>query len=165
MKKWLVPLSVLTVIGCIENAIPAEPMVPVTPAALPPLEATLAMPATGWQQFRVLSPNVLELTLITTKASIQDRVTEWDFIGENFKLQLPASTNISVTVNNRSVAVEGLGFKRRPLYAPLKHRDLRIRNDFYVQLAEAIPDNAVIEVRVKLELGRPRSAPPVVSRL
>ena len=111
-------------------------------------ENTLAMPAVGWQQLRVLSPSLLELTLISTKPSIQAPAAEWNFIGENFKLQLPPTSDFSVTVNGQPVAVAGIGFKRRPLYAPLKHRDLRIGNYLYVQLAGPVAENAAIVVKV-----------------
>jgi len=45
------------------------------------------------------------------------------------------------------VTVQSVGFKRRPLYAPLAVRDLRIDNCLYLQLATAIADDQTVEVK------------------
>src|SRR5688572_27775764 len=86
----------------------------------------LALPEIGEHGLRILSPTILELTLITTKARDPAPVNEWNFVDNNFKLNLPSSTEFAVHAGNRSVPVEKIGFKRRVLYAPLKQRDLRI---------------------------------------
>ena len=109
-------------------------------------ENTLALPAVGDQQLRVLTPTVLELTLITTKAETNAPPAEWNFVGPNFSLQLPAPSAVIVKVNGQPAAVKTLGFKRRPVYAPLKRRDLRIGNYLYVELAEPVPANASLEI-------------------
>ena len=111
-----------------------------------PAENTLALPVVGEQQLRVLTPTLLELTLITTKVATNTPPTEWNFVGDNFQLQLPAASEVIVKVNGHAVVVKVLGFKRRPVYAPLKYRDLRIGNYLYVELAEPVPENASIEV-------------------
>ena len=115
-----------------------------TPADAPG-ENTLALPAVGDQQLRILSPTLLELTLITTKDPTNPP-TEWNFVGPNFKLELPATNEVVVKVAGRAAAVKTLGFKRRPVYAPLKHRDLRIGNYLYVELAAPMPENASVEI-------------------
>src|SRR5688572_876690 len=51
----------------------------------------LAMPAIGDHGLRVLSPSVLELTLINTKVSHAAHVTDWDFVNEQGVATLPAA--------------------------------------------------------------------------
>lgn len=115
--------------------------------AVLPDENTLAMPEVGWHQMRVLSPTLLELTLINTKASIQAPPSAWNFVGENFALKLPPSPAFQVTANGTPVPVTTVGFKRRPLYAPLKHRDLRIANALYLTLATPLAEHAAVSVK------------------
>ena len=131
MKIWFVLGLVLT-IAIVPIACPAE--------------NTLALPVVGEQQLRVLTPTLLELTLITTKTAVNTPPTEWNFVGDSFQLQLPAASEVVVKVNGHAVVVKMLGFKRRPVYAPLKYRDLRIGNYLYVELAEPVPENANLEV-------------------
>ena len=52
-----------------------------------------------------------------------------------------------MTANGQAVGVTGIGFKRRPLYAPLATYDLRIENSLYLQLATPLTDNQVVEVK------------------
>ncbi len=51
-----------------------------------------------------------------------------------------------VTAAGKGQAIAEAGFRRRPVYAPLKQRDLRIGNYVYLRLAEALPPGAPIEV-------------------
>src|SRR5207248_2829921 len=87
----------------------------------------LAMPSVGAHQLRVLSPNLLELTLITTQKP-DSPATVWNFVGASDKVHLPGISKFTVTVDSKADAVQSVGFKRRVLYAPLKERDLRIGN-------------------------------------
>src|SRR5205823_13889485 len=63
----------------------------------------LAMPSIGDYGLRVLSPTLLELTLINTKAVDPGRVSNWDFVQEalDFALTLPASSSFAVTANSQ----------------------------------------------------------------
>lgn len=106
----------------------------------------LAMPPVGAHQLRILSPTVLELTLITTKKPDPAPVTQWNFIGSNGRPKLPGAKEFSVEAGGTAVAVQAVGFKRRVLYAPLKQRDLRIGNYLYLQLATPIADNQSVSV-------------------
>jgi hypothetical protein len=106
----------------------------------------LRMPAVGDHQLRVLSSNLLELTLIITKAPDPAIVTQWNFADTNGNPTLPAASNFVVKANGRTNPVQTVGFKRRPLYAPLKQRDLRIGNQLYLQLANPIPAGASVQV-------------------
>src|SRR5687767_11138496 len=107
----------------------------------------LAMPAVGDYGLRILSPTVLELTLINTKESMTARVPNWDFVSDTFDLTLPAASSFTVTADSQPVAISTLGFKRRPIYAPVMQRDLRIGNYLYIQLASPIPAGATVEVK------------------
>jgi hypothetical protein len=106
----------------------------------------LRMPVVGDHQLRVLSSNLLELTLITIKAPDPAAVTQWNFVDTNANLTLPATSDFVVTANGQTNPVQTVGFKRRPLYAPLKQRDLRIVNQLYLQLANPITNGASVQV-------------------
>src|SRR5437868_892945 len=107
---------------------------------------TLAMPNMGDHELRILSPSMLELSLITTKSNETSRVNAWDFVGENFSLKLPPATEFQVRVNGKPASIRQVGFKRRPVYAPLKKRDLRILNNLYLDLSAPIPEGAAVVV-------------------
>ena len=49
--------------------------------------------------------------------------------------------------DGKEVSVERVGFKRRPLYAPLKVRDLRILNHLYLELPVPVRDGQQVEVQ------------------
>lgn len=108
---------------------------------------TLALPVPGDHALRILSPTLLELRLINSKEPDPARVDRWDFVDSSGQLQLPPTSKFAVTVNGQSVAVTGAGFKRRPLYAPLNRRDLRIDNSLYLQLSTPIAQGAAVEVK------------------
>jgi hypothetical protein len=108
---------------------------------------SLAMPAIGDHGLRIISPTVLELTLINTKAKDPAGVSAWDFVNDQYVATLPSASQFSVTANGTAVAVQNVGFKRRPLYAPEREGDLRIGNYLYLKLASPIPFGALIEVK------------------
>src|SRR6478736_1856699 len=98
----------------------------------------LHMPAPGEHQLRVLSPTVLELMWINTKQPDPARVENWDLISGNLQFQTPALISFGVRFDGQPVAVAAIGFKRRPVYAPLTKRDLRIANYLYLRLAQPL---------------------------
>ena len=100
----------------------------------------------GAQWITVLSPKILQLTLISTKAPDPERVRQWDFIGANSARNLPEPEAFETTVDGQNVPVLRVGFMRRVLYAPLLGRDLRIRNDLFLELEVAVSDGATIEI-------------------
>ncbi len=103
------------------------------------------LPAVGDNMLRVLSPTLLELHLINTEPS-GGSVSAWNFINSSGVAQLPAAALFTVAANLQPIVVQSVGFKRRPLYAPLASYDLRIDNCIYLQLASAIPANATVTV-------------------
>ncbi len=106
----------------------------------------LALPLPGSYQLRLLAPAWLELTLINAKPPNPARVENWDFVDTNFVFTAPALSEFSVQADGRSVAVQAVGFKRRPLYAPVARYDLRVQNALYLQLATPIADARSIRV-------------------
>jgi hypothetical protein len=108
---------------------------------------SLAMPQVGEHGLRVLSPTLLELTLVTTQAKQGGPVDRWDFVGENFTPRIPPATAFRVTAAGKTIPVVKVGFKRRPLYAPNKARDLRILSQLYLELREPIADGKAVSVQ------------------
>ena len=109
-------------------------------------ENPIRMPGVGSYGLRILSPTLLELTLITTKQPDPAPVSEWNFVnGGSFNA--PSSSEFVVTANDQTVGVHSVGFKRRPLFAPLKVRDLRIASQLYLQLAAPIAEGQTVEVK------------------
>ena len=112
-----------------------------------PGEDFLAMPAIGAHGLRILAPDLVQLTLITTKEANDSQVVQWNFVKKDSQFRPPALTEFAVTAGQKNIAVDKVGFKRRPIYAPLKKRDLRIGNYLYLHLAEPISETEVVEVK------------------
>src|SRR5438132_52559 len=110
-------------------------------------DPSLIMPVPGSYQLRILAPDLLELDLINSKGPDPARVTSWDFVSAAGQQQLPSPQDLAVTVNGQPISVLTVGFKRRPLYAPLKQRDLRIGNSLFVQLAAPIAEGQSVQVQ------------------
>src|ERR1041385_512131 len=106
-----------------------------------------ALSEVGDYGLTILSPTVLEVSLVTTKAADPALVTEWNFVGSNFTPAVPNASEFQVMVGGTTVGVTEVGFKRRPLYAPLRVRDLRIGNYLYLRLAAPIADGQSVTVR------------------
>jgi len=119
---------------------------PAATAFLDANENLLALPKVGDHTLRILSPNVLELSLVTTKSPDAHGET-WDFVTEEGALRLPPTSHFRVLIDGKEGKVEAVGFRRRVLYAPLKPRDLRIGNFLVLRLASPIPESAVVEVK------------------
>jgi hypothetical protein len=106
----------------------------------------LKPPEVGSSELRILSPNLLELVLINTKSNTAAPMSQWDLVDGNNQFKMPAASAFSVTANGQQIAVSTVGFKRRPLYAPLAHYDLRIENCLYLQLAQPVSDGQQVQV-------------------
>lgn len=112
-----------------------------------PNEDFLAVPPSGAHGLRILAPDLLQLTLVVTKPADPSPVPQWNFIGKDGQFKPPSPGEFSVNVGSTNITVDKIGFKRRPLYAPLKRRDLRLGNYLYLHLTKHIPENAVVEVK------------------
>ena len=106
----------------------------------------LAMPAIGAHQLRIISPELIELTLITTKKPDPATVSVWNFVDSSGRAVLPSEKEFSVQVDGKSDAVKAVGFKRRVLYAPLKERDMRIGTYLYLRLTTPVADGQSVTV-------------------
>ena len=104
------------------------------------------LPQPGDHALHILSPTLLALVRVNTTQPNSKRVESWDFIAADGKANLPLPAQFAVLAEGRSVAVTAVGFKRRPLYAPLAHRDLRIDNRLYLQLARPLAEGANVSV-------------------
>jgi hypothetical protein len=96
---------------------------------------------------RILSPTVLELQLITRKDPDPAQLATWNFVNASQQLTAPAASEFNVTANGQAIGVQTVSFKRRPIYAPLNTRDLRLENNLYLQLASPIAEGQTVQVR------------------
>jgi hypothetical protein len=107
---------------------------------------SLATPQIGEHALRILSPTLLELSLVTTQEKQGGPVDRWDFVGPNFTPKFPAASSFQVLADSKAIPVAQVGFKRRPLYAPNKARDLRILTHLYLELRGPISGSQNVEV-------------------
>jgi hypothetical protein len=137
---------------------PSAPAAPLPPPSNPPAaggadpaasemdDANLIVPAVGDHALRVLTPTLLELREITTKAPDPAPATSWNFVNAAGQSTAPSASQFTVTVGGTTVAATAVGFRRRVLYAPLKTYDLRIDNALYLQLASPVADGQAVVV-------------------
>ncbi len=110
-------------------------------------EATrLQLPQVGDYRLRVLTPEWLELTLITTRPAAGPGDGVWDFVGTNGTPRMPASSAFQVRAGDQEISVVEVGFKRRAVYAPLAPRDLRLGNWLYLRLTHPLPAGVPVQV-------------------
>jgi hypothetical protein len=102
---------------------------------------TLKLPKPGDSTLHILSPTMLELVLINSQPNNSTPPSTWNFVNST-----PSASQFTVMVGGQQVAVQSVGFKRRPLSAPLNTYDLRIENCLYLQLAGSIADNQNVVV-------------------
>jgi len=108
----------------------------------------LQLPKVGDHALHILTPTMLELDLMTTKQADPAPVTNWNLVNINSQLfDAPALGDFAVTANGQTIAVTSVGFKRRPLYAPMTNYDLRVLDSLYLELATPIADNQSVQVR------------------
>lgn len=105
----------------------------------------LALPPAGGYEMRILSPTLLEIALVGTKAPDPEGtdVMTW----ERLRAKGPFPSHFEVTAGERKIPVKQVGFKRRVLYAPLKVRDLRVMNSLYLVLESRLKEGEVVAVR------------------
>jgi hypothetical protein len=134
------------------------PAAPIVPAPNPPAgggseltgnemdDTNLILPAVGDHALRVLTPTLLELREITTKAPDPAQAASWNFVNASGQSTAPSASQFTVTVGGTTVAATAVGFRRRVLCAPLKTYDLRIDNALYLQLASPVADGQRVVV-------------------
>src|ERR1041385_7037610 len=101
----------------------------------------LELPIVGSTSLRILAPDLLELVCISGDTST------WDFV-TNGILTAPSTNQFQVKSGGNSIVVTQVGYKRRPLYAPLEQYDFRVENTLYLRLASTkwATSNAAVEV-------------------
>jgi len=114
--------------------------------AADPLDMGLQSPVPGSHTLHILNPNLLELVLVNTKQIDPAHVDSWDWINAQGNFIAPNMSSVRVVVNGQTNSVTGIGFKRRPLYAPLDVWDLRIGNYLYLQLSSPISSGQAVQV-------------------
>jgi hypothetical protein len=130
---------------------PQAPVGPSTSSGTPPSAnemdyTNLATPAVGDNALRVLTPTLLELRQLNTKAPDPAQVSSWNLVDGSGKFTAPGVNEFTVTVDGTAVAVTAVGFRRRVFTAPLNTYDLRIDNALYLQLAVPVADGQAVTV-------------------
>ncbi len=117
------------------------------PMGLPSGYPNLDLPPIGTAALRIVTPTLLEISLVTTKAADPAPLTQWTFVGSNGQPStLPPASDFVVQAGGVTIPVQQVGFKRRPIYAPLSHYDLRIGNSLYLVLASPLTDGTSVSV-------------------
>jgi hypothetical protein len=117
------------------------------PMVLPAGYPNLDLPPVGTTLLRIVTPTLLEVSLVTTKAADPATLTQWTFVGASGQPStLPLASNFVVQSGAATIGVQQVGFKRRTIYAPLSHYDLRIGNWLYLVLASPLADGATVSV-------------------
>ncbi len=106
----------------------------------------LTLPVLGDHTLHVITPTLLEVVRLNSKPPGAAPVDSWDFVDASAVFHAPALSQFAVTVDGVAATVTAVGFKRRPLYAPVLMRDLRIENSLYLQLSAPIADGHVVAV-------------------
>ena len=106
----------------------------------------LTPPEPGSGVLHILTPVLLELKLIGNKQPDEEQVSQCNFVDEDGQFAAPSLTSFNVTADGQPVQVAGIGFKRRPVYAPLATYDLRVENCIYLQLAAPLSPNQNVQV-------------------
>ena len=119
----------------------AQETTPLVPNRLMPLDV-------GPTKLDLLTPGVLEISRVIRKPVDPAPIEAWDFQDAEGHLQLPAPTDFEVLIGGRPVPVTRVGFRRRPLYAPLRTRDLRVGNWLYLELASQAAAGEIVQVRI-----------------
>jgi hypothetical protein len=131
-QRFLVGVFALVMVDSVRSAIPAD--------------LDIQTPRIGDHTLHILSPNLLELFLVNTKQPDPARVDSWDWVNDHQIFVPPDISSIQVRVDGQTNVVIGVGFKRRPLYAPFLTWDLRIGNRLYLQLTNPISEGASVQV-------------------
>jgi hypothetical protein len=105
----------------------------------------LFLPFEGDDTLHILSPTVLDVVMMNSMPP-GGPVDSWNFVSGSGVLTLPAASEFSVTINGVAASVVSEGFKRRPLYAPLATRDLRIENHLYLVINTPVNPGQTVTV-------------------
>jgi hypothetical protein len=111
-----------------------------------PADWDLKLPGPDDHKLNILAPNLLELVRVNTKQPDPAPVDSWDWVTGQGVFSPGDTTGVRVVANGQTNAVSGIGFRRRPVYAPLYPWDLRIGNYLYLQLRDPISEGQSVRV-------------------
>ncbi|HZV33600.1 MAG TPA: glycoside hydrolase family 9 protein [Verrucomicrobiae bacterium] len=111
-----------------------------------PVDPGLQIPTIGDNFLHILTPTVLELELINTEYANASQVDTWNWVDSETNFVPPNMSSVQVLVNGQSDSVTNIGFKRRPIYAPLADWDLRIGSCLYLELSKPISPGQSVQV-------------------
>jgi len=77
----------------------------------------LRVPPVGLLESPVLSPSILEVDLVNTKAPDPARPASWDFVNTNYLLQLPTPVEFAATVDGHAAGAQQGYFQLRVVLA------------------------------------------------
>lgn len=130
---------------------PPAPGYGVTDSDVPGLASldylALEQPIDGDHALRIVAPNVLELTRLSLKRPAPATMDVWNFVDASGNAALPGPSQFTVTVNGQPATVQAVGYKRRPLYAPLALRDLRVESTLYLKIGTTAGSGQTVEVK------------------
>ena len=110
---------------------------------IPAIPHRLASPEIGKRSALLLSPTLIELTVITGGGPV---LPPEKGPAPEFPPPVLGPDEFRVSVAGEHHAPVRVGFRRRPVYAPLKQRDLRIGQYIYLELTQPIKAHAAVEV-------------------
>ena len=113
---------------------------------LPAPGNTVSLPRLGEHELQFLTPNVLELTWISSPPEVSELPPPWDFGSPNPVTDPPATNEFVVITTEGNAPVLQVSCKRRVAYAPLKPRDLRVESHLYLTLARPLPASTQVTV-------------------
>ena len=115
--------------------------------AVIPLASDIQTPQIGDHGLRILTPTVLELSLVNTADSNSGMVDSWNWVDDQQNFVQPDTSSIRVVINGQTnfptVRIWNAVLK---VHAPLLYWDLRIGNDLYLKLSNAVPVGASVQV-------------------
>ena len=106
----------------------------------------LVAPPVGDNALRILTPTLLELRQINTKAPDPALVSSWNVVSSGGQFTANTAGKFAVTVGGQPATVQSVGFRRRVSYASLNTYDLRIDNALYLTLASPVADGQTVVV-------------------
>src|ERR1044072_3089364 len=80
--------------------------------------AHLQLDNSGDHELHILTPNLLELYRVNAKQPNPAHVDSWDWVNAEGTFVAPDISSVKVLVNGQQNSVTGIGFKRRPQFAP-----------------------------------------------
>ena len=97
---------------------------------------SLKLPEAGSIRLSVISPQTLEVAVVAGAAAADAPLRpEWNPVDEHGQFVPPPASEFRISVDGKPAAVDGIGFKRRVLYAGPAAYDLRVGDWLYLRLA------------------------------